>query len=93
MSIMDSLGISDVGGILRGSNTTNGLSRSKYSQQPICPELNSKSQYNNSFGSKIETNKHITNLYSTEEINVPSLDEYRYKEVQYGDEYDLMKNK
>ena len=92
MSIMDSLGISDVGGILRGSNTTNGLSRSKYSQQPICPELNSKSQYNNSFGNKIEKNKHITNLYSTEELNVSSLDEYRYKEIQYGDEYDLMKN-
>ena len=92
MSIMDSLGISDVGGILRGSNTTNGLSRSKYSQQPICPELNSKSQYNNSFGNKIEKNKHITNLYSSEELNVSSLDEYRYKEIQYGDEYDLMKN-
>ena len=90
---MESLGISDIGGILRGSNTTNGLSRSKYLQQPICPEINSKSQYNNSFGNKIETHKHITNLYSTEEINVPSLEEYRYKEIHYGDEYHLMKNK
>jgi hypothetical protein len=89
---MESLGISDIGGILRGSNTTNGLSRSKYLQQPICPEINSKSQYNNSFGNKIETHKHITNLYSTEELNVSSLEEYRYKEIQYGDEYDLMKN-
>ena len=71
---MNSLGISDIGGALRGNNTTNGLIRSKYSQQPLCPEMNSKSQYNNnSFGNNFESNVHVSNLYLTEEINVKNI--------------------
>lgn len=96
---MNSLGISETGTILRGSSTMEQKIRNNTNfTEPFCgPQMTgsltnyqSRKTNNNQIESK-EENIRINHLYIKDELYISSLDEYRYKYCEYGNEYDLMK--
>ena len=98
---MNSLGISNVGEVLRGNTTiSDKIKNDSNFNEPICPPqmTGSLTNYNNTRKSnnnnngieQKEENIRINHLYIKDEIYIHSLDEYRYKYCEYGD-YDLMK--
>ena len=96
---MQSLGISSVGEILKGNSTmTDQIKNDSNFSQPICPPqmTNSFSNYqtkktSNNELEKTDENIRINHLYIKEELYIDSLDKYRHKYCEYGNEYDLMK--
>ena len=96
---MQSFGISEVGEILKGNSTmTNKIKNDSNFSQPICPPqmTNTFSNYqtkktSNNELEKTDENIRINHLYIKEELYIDSLEKYRYKYCEYGNEYDLMK--
>ena len=105
--MMDALGISDIGDVIRGKTTLSdrALTRSYYSNRaPLCGESNSDRLQNlsnlNSKGSFKQNSSNINNSdeirvrhnYLDNDIHVPSLDEYRYQKITYKEDFDLKIN-
>jgi len=101
MTAMDALGISDVGDILRGKTTmTDRINTRSNFSKPICEAMDNNNtsslrQSRGSRGSKNslrEENIRIIHSYINEDISIPSLDEYRLKLVDYGDDWDILRD-
>ena len=94
---MKSLGISEIGEILKGNSTVKEQIKSNSNfNERICPPqmTNTFSNYQTRKTNDIEKtdeNIRINHLYINEELYIDSLDKYRHKYCEYGNEYDLMK--
>ena len=94
---MKSLGISEIGEILKGNSTVKDQIKSNSNfNERICPPqmTNTFSNYQTRKTNDIEKtdeNIRINHLYINEELYIDSLDKYRHKYCEYGNEYDLMK--
>ena len=102
--MMDALGISDIGDVIRGKTTLSdrALTRSYYSNRaPLCGESNSERLQNlsniNSRGSFRQNSSKMNNSdeirvkhnYLDNDIHVPSLEEYRYQKITYKEDFNL----
>ena len=106
MSLLKSLGISEIGDSLRGLSSSTKMNYNNFNiscGNPTADHLlsgNRKLPSDNNEERKdqeeIENNLgyvRILNAYLPEEVMVPSLEPYRTQEIDYGKEFDLEKNK
>lgn len=99
MSMLNQLGISDIGDNLRGLTSSTNMHHKNFEISCGCPAADkllgdggsgNPDQKDND--SNAEENIRVRHNYLEQEILVPSLDPYRYQEVIYGEEYNLTKN-
>ena len=103
MSMLKELGISDLGDNLRGITSSTNMHHNNFNISCGCPladqmlsNNNETSRENALKGDEVEEENtlgyiRIMNNYLQQELFVPSLEPYRTKEIDYGDEFDLAK--
>ena len=106
MSMLKELGISDIGDRLRGITSSTNMHHKNFNINCGCPEAdqilsnNNEKEMENEFRGEGEEGEDENTLgyvrlvhnYLQQEIIVPTLEPYRTKEIDYGDEFDLEKS-
>ena len=101
MNMLKDLGISDLGGNLRGATNSTNMHHNNFKISCGCPEADQMLTNNNdSPREDVKENEEEENTlgyarvvhnYLQQEIIIPTLEPYRTKEIDYGDEFDLTK--
>ena len=104
MSILNELGITDMGDRLRGLTTETNMKHNNFNISCGCATADQLISGLNAGRLDNEGNEgkyggaldvvHVNNFYLNEEISVPLsvIDSYRVKDIEYGEEYNLLKN-
>ena len=103
MSMLNELGISDIGDSLRGNTSRTNMTHKNFNISCGCP-MADKILNNNSALNSLDKNSQndnenpvldhvrVVHNYIDKEILVPSFEPYRYQEIEYGEEYNITKN-
>ena len=101
MNMLKDLGISDLGDNLRGATNSTNMHHNNFKISCGCPEADQMLTNNNdSPREDVKENEEEENTlgyarvvhnYLQQEIIIPTLEPYRTKEIDYGDEFDLTK--
>ena len=104
MSMLKELGISDIGDNLRGLTSSTNMHHNNFNINCGCPVADQMLNNNEmdiekeakGEGEEEDDNTlgyvRLVHNYLNQEIIVPSLEPYRTKEIDYGDEFDLAKS-
>lgn len=105
MSMLKELGISEIGNNLRGVTSSTKMHYNNFNISCGNPVADQLLQGNNEHKSEWEEAKNqddeepstlgyarVTHNYLTQELIIPTLEPYRTKEIDYGDEFNLSKN-
>ena len=103
MSMLKELGISDIGDNLRGLTSSTNMHHNNFNIKCGCPvadQMLSNNEIDIEKEDKGEGEEdentlgyiRVVHNYLQQEIIIPSLEPYRTKEIDYGDEFDLTKS-